>query len=754
LKFQKNASCPESQGMVDLDKHIHQQVRCELIRLLYGNAVISNIAVIFAVLVLGAVFYTGAPSVFIVAWSTFMVILSVIRLGIFRLYHSAQATEHVEQSNAFYYIFVTTVLGLGWAVLPWLPFGPFSTVIQIVIIFSMVLLIHIGMHSLAADRLTQILYISPLPISVALRFFTGQQDFFFLFGVMALFYLIVMIAMGGKVHSSLLATLQLQFHNKQLISNLEKAMKEAEEASRAKSEFLAAMSHEIRTPLNGVLGVGDLLLKSPLSDKQRKLARIIRESGKSLLYILNDILDISKIEAGKLEFDNINFNLEELLDATRDLFSGKARKKGLVLENHIDPGIPQVLYGDPIRLRQVFSNLIGNAIKFTEHGVITVHTQAVEQDDSSVSLKFLVEDSGIGLSQEQQQLIFDSFVQADSSTTRDYGGTGLGLTICSQLVQLMGGKIGVESEVGKGALFWFTLKLKIPEVQEYDRLRTVTAIEDETTVFPQFDAYILVAEDNLTNQIVAEGMLKHFGCQVDLVSDGQEAVETACKHPYDLIFMDCQMPKLDGYEATRKIRSYEECSALKSIPIIALTAHAMKSDRKQCLDAGMNDYLSKPFDGQQLFKILNHWLPAQAIASQGDSPAPSSKYHKVSAHLNPAMLAMFDKIQRPGKADILNQIIRIYLEDSPDLLAGIDKALKLNDPGALQIAAHTMKSSNGQIGAKRMESICLELETMGREKKVRKEKSRSLFSELNQEFNCVVEELHQMTEERKEEVSG
>jgi len=735
------------------DKYIQQEVRGELVRLLFANAIITNVAVIFAVVVTGVILNYLTPSGLILAWISGMTTLSAIRLCIVKLYNVASSTRKTYQPYILYYTVVTAFIGLGWGLLPWLLLGDFSANIQVFIVISMVVFVHIGMHALAADRLAQILYISPLPLSVALRFFSGGQEFFVLLGVVAIFYLVVMIAIGGKAHSSLLVTLQLQFQNKQLIANLEQAMAEAEGASRAKSEFLAAMSHEIRTPLNGVLGVGDLLLKSSLSVKQRKLATIMRESGKTLLYILNDILDISKIEAGKLELDSVNFNVKELLNGTCALFSGKAGNKELVLENHIDSEVPQVLYGDPLRLRQILSNLIDNAIKFTAQGLISVRIEA-EANNFSAALKISVEDSGIGLSQEQHVHIFDSFVQADSSTTKDYGGTGLGLAICSQLVQLMGGKIGVESELEKGARFWFTVELGIPEIKEFVETPIISDIGSDGHVLPQFDTHVLVAEDNPTNQIVAEGMLTYFGCQVDLVSDGHEAVVAASNYHFDLIFMDCQMPKLDGYEATRKIRKNQSLSGVKSTPIVALTAQAMKSDRDQCLRAGMNDYLSKPFDERQLVEILNRWLPDKAVVPPKNIPAQSLKKEGISMHVNSAALAMLDQIQLPGKPDIMNRVIAIYLKETPPALANIDESLKLNDSESLWISAHKMKSSNGQIGAKRMAEICVELETMGRENNVDKGKSRKLFIELEQEFVYVAEELRHIKEQRKNSVNG
>lgn len=361
-----------------------------------------------------------------------------------------------------------------------------------------------------------------------------------------------------------------------LLRSLGNALLKAEVASQVKSEFLANMSHEIRTPMNGVLGTTDLLLSTDLTAKQRQFVRIINKSGETLLNIINDILDFSKIEAGKLEIDIRPFNLPDLISTIVDLFRDRANEKGLLLTANVDAQIPLVLLGDSGRIRQIIVNLLSNSIKFTHQGKIELKVALLKKENSTLILHFEIKDTGIGLSPEQQDTIFDAFSQADTSTTRQYGGTGLGLSISRQLTELMEGKIGVESTPGRGSCFWFTTNLHIIAGKELKEFQELSKSRGKVALVPHFSSHVLVAEDNLTNQIVVEGMLEQLGCTVDLAANGLEAVKAAARLHYDLIFMDCQMPEMDGYEATRTIRNQEnQTTTIQSVPIVALTAHAI-----------------------------------------------------------------------------------------------------------------------------------------------------------------------------------
>jgi len=475
---------------------------------------------------------------------------------------------------------------------------------------------------------------------------------------------------------------------------LAKARDLALEAARIKADFMANMSHEIRTPLNGVIGMTDLLQTTQITAEQRDYVETIRKSSDILLTLINDILDFSKIESGRLELEEIDFSLKIMVEDAAAIFASEARQKGLELLCRMDPGLPPVVRGDPARLKQVLLNLIGNAVKFTDRGRVEVRVTPAEGNGRSRPVRFEIQDTGIGIAPKLQARLFEAFRQGDSSVTRRYGGTGLGLVISKRLVQRMGGEIRLRSEQGAGSTFSFTVPFAPGEKSPDAGPRAKGAV-----LRPSSSGRVLIAEDNLVNQKVLLCMARKLGYEAAVVANGRDAMAALEKSRYDAVVMDCEMPELDGYAAARAIRA----KGGRRTPIIALTAHALPGDREKALASGMDDYLAKPVRMEDLESTLAQWIlrtQPQPRAAPGDAQVP----------MDESVLKKLGALDEEAGPDVLAGILRTFLVETQKQLEQLSQGLRDQDGEKVRRGAHLLHGGSLTLGATHLGKLCRKLE--------------------------------------------
>lgn len=657
-------------------------------------------------------------------------LLGVVTLLRLITWFSFRKTSSHAKRNPFwlwlfaFYVWMSAVL---WGASPWLFYPAGHPEYQVMMLFALVGIASGAIAVLAYHFIVFLVYELLLFVAIVGYLLWLGDAFSLQLMFLVVLYFGFILRGGHRIGGIVVEGLQLRLAAENSQQKLQRARDEAQAANRIKGEFLATMSHEVRTPLNGVLGMTELLLDTPLDERQRHLLNSARRSSESLLDVMNHILDFSKMESGKLELREELFDLRQLLEDVLDMVAGGCRNKQLRVTADLADSLPDQVWGDPVRLRQVLVNLLGNAVKFTERGKVSLAVDVVWGSNQEVAIRFAVADTGPGISVERQGAIFRPFEQAEGeSTARSFGGTGLGLSIVRELLQLMHSEIELESDPGKGSTFSFVLRMR---PQQRFRHRQAMEEQPDTAVEKQQQIQglrVLLAEDNQVSREVALAMLTSLGVEADVVDTGRAAVEAVSNNCYHLLFVDCQMPGIDGFAATEMIRKQEQTQKKPRLPIVAITGNVTEGVEVRCRASGMDGYLSKPFGMDELGKKIQRWAEAGRC-----------KQFKQDSVLNPDAFAKL----KENSQDLFKKAVTRYLWDAPEQLRANSEAVAA---GHLQESARVMsslKSASAFLGAEKLAGLCEQMERHAR--KGEADRLEGLLLDLEQQFSWVTAALRE-----------
>ncbi len=714
-----------------------ENLKKQRIKILYQPLIYSSIGQVVVGLILVYVLQDFISSPIVISWLIGLLIVNSC-VSLLHLYFNKKFKKNslsLKKWENIYFFFIV-VSALVWGCAGVFLYPDKSAGYQMFLELTIAGIVMASISIIAASIRAIILFIVITLVPVATKILLLGTDNHIALTTLVLTFMVISLVSAFRFNRYISDNLKLHYNSKlrekKLFESEEKfksLYNQAEKANQAKSDFLANMSHEIRTPMNGIIGNTSMLLLNSLSDKQKQRATSIKNSADSMLLLVNDILDFSKIEAGMLSIEHHPFNFENFMDTFSSSIVNSINEKGLDYSITISPQLKRNFKGDLGRIKQILTNLVSNSVKFTHHGSISINCFLNYANAKYSVVQFDVIDTGIGVSKEQQETIFERFTQADGSTTRKYGGTGLGLSICKQLTELMGGNISF-NQVENGTSISFTVRLNNVDESEVLKQNKLNLSAKDS-----FNANALIVEDNVTNQLVAKDMLETLGLNVEIASNGKKSLQLLKEKPYDIVFMDCHMPVMDGYQTTKLIRDKSTQVINHKIPIVAMTASAMSGDKEKCLNSGMDDYITKPLNISLIKQKLNQWLykpsvksktietPIQAYIKKKEKHKESSRSYFAHHLLN---------LRLSGNSKIIKKVCDEFIKSTENSLISMEKHIKSNELNKAQKIAHTLKGASANVGCTHFNLLIKEIERQLKNQNA--SNTKQLLSELNNSY--------------------